>query len=166
MNRTNSGVDMRGFRWWLGGLEDKLDHDLNRARSELALLQREASDLDASREQKLRERDAELACAGTLLAGAMDPVAYTRCLRFLSMAEARLQECRRQAEQLGTRVAAARDACVEADRKRASVESLRDGAQRVFALEQSRRDAKEADRAWLATAGGVRRSGKRVEIPR
>jgi DNA repair exonuclease SbcCD ATPase subunit len=167
MSPKAAGADMRGFDWRLAALERKLRHALDRAQAELARLQREALGLEAARDALAKEKDAQARWASTLLARAMDPFAYRRCLDYLCAAERMLQERSAQAAQLETRVAAARQACLDADRRLAALCSLRDGAEADYALAQSRRGAKHADLAWLALASGVRaRAAKREGVPR
>lgn len=163
MTSGMAGVDMRGFRPPLAALERKLGHDLDRARSDLAALGREARVLAELRQELAGQRADQLQFAGKLLAGAVDPSAYGRCLRYLAAMERRVQERSNEAGLLETRLAAARQACVEADRRLACLRALRESAEAAYALAQSRRDAKQADLAWLARACAVRATAaKRV----
>lgn len=156
MSARAAGADMRGFRSPLAAVERKLDHERDRARADLAALAREVLGLEEIRRELAQERDAQLHCAATLLAGAMDPSAYGRCLGYLCGMERRLRERCAEAELLEMRVAAARCACVEADRRLACLRVLRESSQAAYALEQSRRDARQADLAWLARLGALR----------
>lgn len=161
MSARTGLADMRGFRWRLAALEGKLDHDLDRARAALAALQREAATLDAARREMAEVQAAHLRRAAALVAGRPDPAMHRACLQYLAHAENRLHQRRSEAEQLAARVAGARKACVDADRKLASVRSLRRRDEVPYAIEQARRNAREADLAWLANSVAATRAAAR-----
>lgn len=166
MSQAPRNADVRGFRWRLDSLERKLDHDLDLAHSTLAALQREATDLDAVRHEMAAVQAAQMRRAAELAARRLDPAAHGACLQYLVLAEKRLQQRRSEAEQLAGRVADARTACLDADRKLASLRSLRREDEAGYATEQSRRNARDADLAWLANAAvsartAARRNGDR-----
>lgn len=162
MNEIPGNADLRGFQWRLAALERKLDHDLGRARSALATLQREAADLDTVRHDMADVQAAQMRRAAALVVRGLDPAAHRACLQYLVLAEGRLQQRRSEAEQLAARVADARKACLDADRKLASLRSLRREDEAEYATDQSRRNAREADLAWLANGvAGARAAARR-----
>lgn len=152
MNARSVGVDMRGFQSPLRALERKLEHELDRARMELAALQRDAVSLEESRRALRKERDEQLHCANDLLGAALDPAAYRRCLQYLLSMDRQMEERSMEMRKLETRLAAGRQACVEANRRLASVQAVRDAREASYAQEQARRTGREADLAWLVSA--------------
>ncbi len=149
MKTSLPGVaDLRGFRWHLEPLRRKLEADLEGARLELAALLREEGELAAA----VRELDARfLQDARDALRGPLDPQRRARALGYLTQQAKALDGHRRDACELRSRVTKAREACLTAERRLASTERLRAKAQALFAADQLRRTAKEADIAWLAT---------------
>lgn len=161
MSGMRGTTDLRGFQWRLTALERKLDHDLDRAHSALATLQREAANLDTVRHEMADMQAAQTQRAGELMGRRLDPAVQRACLQYLVIAENRLQKRRGEAEQLAARVADARKACLDADRELASIRSLRREDEREYAMEQSRRNARDADLAWLANAFAARAAARR-----
>lgn len=161
MSERPGNADLRGFQWPLAALERKLDHDLERAHSALATLQREAANLDTVRREMADAQSAQMRRAGALMVHRLDPAAHRACLQYLVLADERLQQCRSEAEQVAARVADARKACLDADRKLASLLSLRRDDETAYATEQSRRNARDADLAWLANAFAARAAARR-----
>lgn len=161
MSARRAGVDLRGFKSPLGAVERKLGHELERAQADLAVLQAEALGLGEIRAALARERQAQLQDATALLAGGMDPAAYARCLQYLARMEREVERRSSQARALDARLADSRQACLQANRRLASLRALRDAGEAAFALEQSRRDARQADLAWLVRACGIRASAAR-----
>jgi chromosome segregation ATPase len=160
MSQMPGNADVRGFPWRLAALERKLDHDLDRARSALAALQREAANLDTMRHEMADGQAAQMRHASALVARRLDPVAHRACLQYLVLAEQSLQQRRSEAERLAVRVADARKACLVADRKLASLRSLRREDETGYATEQARRNARDADLAWLANAAAARATAR------
>lgn len=148
MKTSLSGTaDLRGFRWHLEPLRRKLEADLEGARLVLAALLREEDGLAAA----MRELEARfLQEARAVLSGPLDPQRRARALAYLTQRAQALDERRRDACELRSRVTVAREACLMAERRLASTERLRGKAQALFAADQLRRVAKEADIAWLA----------------
>jgi flagellar biosynthesis chaperone FliJ len=161
MSAIAGRADMRAFQWRLAALERKLEHDLGRAHTALAALQREAASLDTVRREMADVQAAHLRRTAALVPRKLDPTAYRACLHYLALAEDRLHQHRCDAEQLAARVADARRACLDADRKLASLRSLRERDEAAYATEQSRRRAREDDLAWLANAATATRSAAR-----
>lgn len=161
MSEKPRNADMRGFQWRLAALERKLDHDLGLARSALAMLQREATDLDAVRHEMADAQAAQMRRAAELMVRRLDPGAHAACLQYLVLAENRLLLRRSEAEQLAGRVADARKACLDADRKLASLGSLRREDEAGYATQQSRRNARHADLVWMANAAVSARTAAR-----
>lgn len=141
-------VDLRGFRWRLVPLHRKLRADLDGAQFVLASLLREEKELAGT----IRILDSEfLQDARGVLNAPLEPERRTRSLRYL-VERARDLEARRQdAAALRSRITAAREDCMTAERRLASIDTLRGNAQALFAQEQMRAAAKEADIAWLAS---------------
>lgn len=165
MSAAAGTVDLRAFRWRLAGLDRKLDHELECTRSALAALQREAASLDALRHEMTEAHFDALRKTSKLLADAVDPVAHRACLQYLAATEDRLRERSDEAGQLDARVMEARKACLDADRRLASLRSLRQDEEADYTREQSRRIARDADLAWLALAAtrdqaAARRGGR------
>lgn len=166
MSGTPGTADMRGFQWRLAALERKLDHDLGRAHSALAVLQREAADLDTLRNEMADLLAAQMRGAAGLIARKPDPAAHRACLRYLQLGHERLHQRRSEADELAARVSVARQACLDADRKLAALRSLRHEQETEYATEQSRRGAREADLAWLANAFATAQAAARREESR
>jgi len=140
-------ADLRGFRWRLEPLRRKLQADLEGARLLLAALLGEEGRLAAA----IRELDARfLHDARDILNAPLEARGRARALAYLLQQGEALHAQRRQACELRSRLTEAREECLAAERRLNSVEKLRGSAQAVFAAEQLRRTAKEADLAWLA----------------
>ena len=142
-------VDLRGFPWKLAMLERKLEHAVDVARSALAAAQGEAAAATTA-VQWLEAQKAAQTPRRRATGERFDAAAQVRLLRFLAQAEDRLADRNRELAQLQARIAMARRGCVDADRELARVRRLRESAQAAYAAEQLRRQAKEADLAWLA----------------
>jgi flagellar biosynthesis chaperone FliJ len=125
-------VDMRGFPWKLAMLERKLEH--------------------ATAVQRLEAQKAAQTPRQRATGERIDAAVQVCLLRFLVQAEDRLADRNRDLSQLQERVATARRDCVDADRELARLRRLRESAEASYAAEQLRRQAKEADLAWLAFA--------------
>jgi flagellar export protein FliJ len=151
-----SRVDMRGFPWKLAMLERKLEHEVDQARAALAAVQCEADALAAAVQVLEEERAAQLQCLSAAAGQRFDPAAHAGFLRFLTQADGRLTERNLALARLRNRLAAARQDCIAADRALARVRKLRESAEAGYAIEQFRRQAKEADLAWLAGAARPR----------
>lgn len=151
-------VDMRGFSWKLAALERKLGHELDLATAALATAQREAAGLREAAQRLERESQEQLQAAGAALARELDPVAHRRALGYLVQLRQRLWDALRAAEAGHSRVREAAQACIEADRKLASVRRVRELSERAYAQAQGRREAREADRSWLARFGALGRT--------
>lgn len=163
MSHASRHADVRGFQWRLAALEQKLDHDLARAHSALATLQREARKLKAVQAEMDDVQSAQMRRAAALMGRSLDPAAHGACLRYLVLAEQHIQQRRNEAVHLATRVADARTACLAADRKLASLRSLRREDESEYAREQSRRSARDADLAWLANSVAAAQAAARRE---
>lgn len=140
-------ADLRGFRWHLEPLRRKLEADLEGARLALAALLRKESELDAI----VRTLDAQfLQDARAALGPPLEARERARALAYLARQAQVLDGRKREACELRSRVTAAREECLTAERRLASTEKLRGKARALFAADQLRRAAKEADIAWLA----------------
>jgi len=151
-------VDLRGFPWQLAALERNLEHAVDLARAALAAAQRRAETLETTLQsletQKAEQLQGAVASAGQRI----DPAAQGRLLRFLAQAEARRVARQLELARLRDHVAAARQECTAADRELACLRRLRESAEAVHATAQLRREAKEADLAWLTHASRARRT--------
>lgn len=153
-------VDFRGFRWRLEPLHRKLRADLDGAQFALASLLREERELA----ELIRTLDSQfLQDARGMLNAPLEPGSRTRSLNYLVERGKDLEARRQEAAGLRSRITVAREECMTAERRLASLETLRGHAQARFVQEQMRVVAKEADMAWLAgrarneaatTAGG------------
>lgn len=158
-------VDLRGFRWPLHPLERKLDGALETARLALALLQRRHRELEQVAVQWKAHQAEQERSAAECVRG--DPRLRAHALGYLGTLQHRLAQAGEQASELHQRIAAARGDCVDRQRQLSCVQALRQQAQQQHAQAQLRREAREADAAWLVLQqqrsastlrGGSRRS--------
>lgn len=152
------GVDMRSFRWPLQPLERKLDGGLEAARLALASLKDQAKALDQLvAEWKKHQEQQERAASASI---ERDPRMGSHVLRYLATLQARLGQAAIAGAELGLRVGKAQGDCVERQRQLACVQALREQAQRIHAAAQLRREAREADAAWLVRRAQRRAAGR------
>jgi hypothetical protein len=144
-------VDVRAFAWPLATLERKLHVDAQLAAGELAQVQRQRDTrqaeivaLQGAHERQLR------AVTSTRL----DPFERRQVLRYLAQEQDELCRQQRQLAVFGVRLAALREARLAAERRLESARKLRAGALSVYTQGQLRRQAKEADLAWLGRLAG------------
>lgn len=150
---TRTDADLRGFKWPLSHVEARLAQDLELGGLQLAGLRREAAQAPAALAELARVRGEQLlACAATAGQG-LDPSARAQVLRYLAQLDGHAARCRAQAVALQRRIAEAAAACAVLERRLACVRRLREDAEHDHAREQLRREAREADRAWLALHG-------------
>jgi flagellar export protein FliJ len=159
---VRSRVDMRGFPWKLAGVERKLELELEQATATLAVLQRQAAALREQVQKLESEGRQQARSAGDALARGFDVAAHGRWLRYLAHAQQRLVDASGEVERGESRVTLATQACTEADRRLACLRTIRESAEKAYAAEQLRRQAKEADLAWLVRLA----VGRRVHAPR
>lgn len=151
-------VDLRGFRWRLEPLHRKLRADLDGAQFVLASLLREERELAGS----ISSLESQfLQDARGVLNAPLEPASRTRSLNYLVERGKNLEARRQDVADLRSRITVAREVCMTAERRLASLETLRGNAQAHFVREQMRVAAKEADIAWLT---GRARSGA-VTVP-
>lgn len=156
-------VDLHAFHWRLEPLHGKLRTDLDAAQHALAVLLREEKELG----QALRAADEQfLEQAKHILKSPLQPQNRACSLQYMVERGREIDACREQAANLRSRVTAARESCMAAERRLASIETLRGNAQAAFAQDQARADAREADMGWLANRyRGRLRSRPGGEIP-
>lgn len=151
--------DLRGFRWPLRPLERKLDAELEAARLALARMQ--------SQEQVARQSLGAAAEHLGLQQGMAsrciqhDPRLAHEVLSYLSGLEQALSRCRSDAARVAQDLVDARVRCIERQRRLACVEALRERAEQAHLRERTRREAREADAAWLAHSQFARSAGTR-----
>jgi flagellar export protein FliJ len=151
MKRTHRiGADLRGFSWPLSQLETKLAQDVELAALRLAGLRREAAQLEASLAALARARSEQLLAVSCVPGQGVDPAVGAQVLRYLGQHDRRAAQGRAQAAALQGRIDEAAAACVAIERRLACARRLRENAEDEHGREQLRRDAREADRAWLA----------------
>jgi flagellar export protein FliJ len=151
----HTGVDLRGFRWPLGVLERKLEHAVDVACAALGAVQADAGRMATTIRALEAQKAAQL--QGPSAEGdRINAAEHVRSLRFLAQVEGLLAGRNRELATLRERVDAARQDCVKADRNLARVRRLRESAEAAYASEELRRQAKDADLAWLAFAARAR----------
>jgi DNA repair ATPase RecN len=150
----NSGiaarVDMRVFKWPLAGLQKKLEHELDLARLELASLNRELAASEAEIRAMQQEQHAQAQAMGCSRALAMEPSAHRQGLEYLRRELEQLSQRSRHVAGLRQRIEEAQARCAAADRRLAAMRRSRASAEAGYATTALRKDAKEADLAWLA----------------
>jgi hypothetical protein len=148
----------------LAGLERKLHLDAQRAAGALGELERERAARQAQLValQGAHERQL-LAVAGTRI----DPFGRRQALRYLGREQEAICEQQVELAALDGRVAGLREARLAAERRLEAARKLRSAALSVYAQGQLRRQAKEADLAWLARPAGKQpgASGEREACP-
>jgi hypothetical protein len=146
--QAGPSADLRAFRWNLEPVERRLQATLESARLALARLQQQSNAQEQVGRQRVIEQREQEALA--LESARRDVFAAAHAVRYLASLETqRIAADARRAE-LAQRLAAARLACVERQRQFESAQTLRFAAQRQHALEQLRREWRQADAAWLA----------------
>lgn len=152
--KTRGDVDARGFRWPLAALERKCGNELDAACMQLAQARREALAVD-SRVRKLAQACVEGERA--LAVGArIDLGLRLGALHYLVDMQERVRRLGAEAAGLRRQVETAASKCLDADRRLASVGELRQAALGILAAQQRRRQARDADLAWLATLASRR----------
>lgn len=147
---TGARADLRGCGASLRPFERRLDAQLEAARLALALLQR--------REDALQAVERQCAAAGMQQHRqacewlAREPHMRPHLLDSLREVDRGIERARADVAAVQEQVAVARAECVDRQRRLACVQRLRAAAERLFAQEQVRRDAREADAAWLGRA--------------
>lgn len=150
---ARNGADLRGFAWPLSHLERKLEQDLELAGLQLAGLRRAAAQVEADLAALERARGEQLRAIATTPGRGVDPAAHAQVLRYLAQADQHAAQGRAQAASLQGRIDQAAAACAGVERRVACVRRWREGAEDEHVREQRRREAREADRAWLALHG-------------
>jgi len=143
-------ADLRGFRWSLLPAERRLDAQVETARLALARLHQQAQALEQAElrsGEQLREQESL-----ALQQARRDVVAGAQATRYLVRLQAERSAAGAVRAGLQSRLELARDACAERQRQLESVQAMRRAAQREHTQACLRRDAREADAAWLALA--------------
>lgn len=144
------GIDPRGFDWRLGPLQCKLAWALEAARV------RSAKGLAEVRhaQQRSQALEADLAAqarrTASLGAAAIDPAARWQALAFLAGGQRALGRSLHACGEAEADLAEARQACLQARVRLESLQAAHDAAWARHAQAMRRREANEADAAWLA----------------
>lgn len=153
--RAPAGADLRGLSWPYAALERKLEVELGRAQLALAELQRTC----AAGEQELRAlqdaRQDQLRDLQAVALRAQGWDVHRGSLRFLAEALARLAVREQAVVELRSELREAQQACVAAHQRLETLRALRASAEATHVQAQVRREATEADRAWLSRHGGA-----------
>lgn len=153
--RAATGADLRGLSWPCAALERKLELALGRAHVAVAELQRQC----AAGEQELRElqdaREDQLRALHAVALRGEGWDVHRGSLHFLAEALARLAGHERAVVLLRARLQEAQQACVAARQRLETLRALRSAAEAAHVQAQLRREAREADLAWLARHGGA-----------
>jgi flagellar biosynthesis chaperone FliJ len=143
-------ADLRGLPWPYAALERKLEIALGRARVALVEIQRKC----AAGEQELRAlqdaRRDQLRSLNTVPLRAEGWDVHRGSLHFLAEALARLATREETVIQLRVQLEKAQKACVAAHQRLEALRALRASAEAAHVQVQLRRQAKEADLAWLS----------------
>lgn len=136
----------------LAALQRKLEWELEACRGELAARLR-AADQAAQTLRTAREAQAAAAAlAHAALQALADPAAHACALRAIVGLARQSAAAAGHARQAQEALAAARVACLEAQRRLESLLTLRRSAARQFARAQRQRAGRAADVAWLVRA--------------
>jgi flagellar biosynthesis chaperone FliJ len=145
-----SGVDLRGFPWTLAAAERVRQHAADGAASRLAQAEQARRELQSDLEAMEHARQEQLRFLTGGSSSLVDPARQQHALRYLTQALGQERQRREQQAQLGARVELAKQECVDAQRRLESLRKLREAALARHAQDQLRRQAREADLAWLA----------------
>jgi hypothetical protein len=141
--------DLRGFSWPLVALQRKLEVRADQARARLASSQREASTHERTLQATRQHGAQQEAVAASAWRLGVDPQAHAQSLRYLVQVRCRVIREQTEQDALLAGVAEERSACAGIEVQLACLEQVREQAVRAFRLQQQRRQAKEADLAWL-----------------
>lgn len=146
-------IDLRGFGWPLVPLERLRALQAERARGDFAVLLKEQRirDGELARMRSVRERDLRERVDGRQVH--VDLALSRHAVQHFARSLGRIARAESEATALHEHVAIARAACLDAQRKVDAARKLRESALRVYAREQVRREAREADLAWLVRHG-------------
>ncbi|MDB5897733.1 MAG: hypothetical protein JWP41_1335 [Ramlibacter sp.] len=142
-------LGFRGFVWPLAALDRKLEVQVEQARAGLADLQRRAADQARRLQSTSAESTEQARLARGALARHIDAAAHSNTLRYLGELAGRARDEEDEQRAIAARVDLARAACAALEVRRACVQEAHDSAWRVFAGTQQRREARQADLAWL-----------------
>ncbi len=159
---SSRGVDLRSFRWPLQALERKVDGALETARLALTLARgrERALQQQVQRQQGQQVLQQRLGCECVQ----RDPRLASPVAAYLAALAHDLRDAQARAAQAHLELEQARAECLAGQRQLACLQALRREAQRAHAQAQLRRDAKEADAAWLARSGQqLARAGRRAD---
>ena len=145
-----SGVDLRGFAWTLAAAERLRQHEADRAASRLAVAEHARRELQADLQALESARNGQLQFLAGCSSSPFDPALQQQALRYLAQALGQEQQRQQQEAQLLGRLELAKKVRVDAQRRLDSVRKLRETALARYAQDQIRRQAREADLAWLA----------------
>lgn len=152
-----AGVDLRAFTWPLAALERKLEHDLEHQRMHLAALRREFDELRSQLAALQAAHQDEVQAAGAPAHGSIDAAARRQALAYLAHALERMSLRLQELERLREKMELAGKTLVRADQRLAALRNLRDSARAAYARSELRRQAREADLAWLTGVGQARK---------
>ena len=163
--RRSQAADLRGFAWPLAAAERQREHQVDCARAQLALLERKH--LASVRELDLlrSSRDQELRRLAVLRDTRMDPAVQRHAIHHLRHSLERQSACEQQAMRLKSEVEQARGRCAGAQQRLEAARQLREAALARYVHDQARREAKEADLAWLGRRDGMRAGRGSAEMP-
>lgn len=149
---------MSHFRWPLRALERRREAALESARLGLAALQGEARKVDGIAARWAAHQAEQEALARDCIR--RDPLAGRAALAYLGLVRAQLTGVEQVRRGIAQQVDTARAQCLERQRQLASVQALRENAQRLHGIAEHRRAAREADIAWLTREQQQRAHGR------
>jgi flagellar biosynthesis chaperone FliJ len=156
-------VDLRGFAWPLAAAERLRRHQLDRAHAQVASLHRdqqacahELESLHAARQQALRD-------LAPREGGRIETAARSQGFRHLHRKLSLQMKREQDASRVNADLRQAQSSCTQAQQRLDAVCRLRESALAAYVQDQVRRDAKNADLAWLATHGSGSPRQRRAE---
>lgn len=156
MNRhAFTSVDPRGFDWRLRSLQRKLEWERDAAKARLEQAARVVSEAKTATDRAQAAATEQAAYVSRSLQLKADPNVRRSVVAYLVQEVARVALLMKDLDRAEGRLAVARTACVDAERKLEVLLAARDAAWHVHARRVLQRDANEADAAWLLQRRGV-----------
>ena len=144
-----NGVDPRGFSWTLAAAERLRQQEVDRAGARLAQAMQARCELQAQLGALESARNEQLKFMARGAPSSVDPARQQQALRYLAQSLGQEKQRQEQEAQLLGRMELARQASVDAQCRLESLRKLRATALERYTQDQRRRQAREADLAWL-----------------